>query len=104
MMKKYSFNKKTGEMRMKRESKLSKVLNKIGSYMVKDIVEIRLHLPLILAVFLFLIPVMAYFDVVLYGERTFWDYIFLCLLEFILIWIGYVIAISKRMIEDNKRW
>lgn len=59
-------------------------------------IEFIVRVPWWLLVGIILIPAMAYFDVAMVGNATFWKYARICFVEFILFFFGYLTGVNLK--------
>ena len=71
----------------------------ITNFLFKDIIEFKLKLPNWLIGLIVLVPLMAFGDIFWLGRKTFIAYVWMCYMELLLVFIGFLIGINM---EVNK--
>ena len=57
-------------------------------------ITLTLKLPMILLIFFVLVPLIAYFDILMRGPRRgFWHYFWATFFEGMLVWMGYMLGV-----------
>jgi hypothetical protein len=67
---------------------------KIARFFVSDLLEFKLKLPVWVILFMLLLPLIAYLDLVWIGKYNFFDYLGICAIEIFLVYLGFSIASS----------
>jgi integral membrane sensor domain MASE1 len=80
-----------------------KVSKKIVQWLLGDIINVNIRMPAILLIYFLGIPAFAYFDFVLVKKSDFVGYVFVCSLEFLLVYIGYTIANAQYKLERRSK-
>lgn len=73
---------------------------RIIRFMVGDLLEFKIKIPIWLFGFIVLLPLIAYGDLVIFGARTFWGYLGICALELFILFLGFSIASSTYKIKQ----
>jgi integral membrane sensor domain MASE1 len=81
----------------------NKVSKKIVQWLLGDIINVNIRMPAILLIYFLGIPAFAYFDFVLVKKSDFVGYVFVCSLEFLLVYIGYTIANAQYKLERRSK-
>ena len=67
-------------------------VKKIIVFLFGDIITIKLKIPMLFLIYFLGIPIFAYMDFLFIGKVNFIKYIYVCSLEWFLIWLGYIFA------------
>ena len=75
---------------------------KLALGLVHPLLEFRVRLPLWVVIYVVLLPVIAYGDVVMFGKHDFWGYVGVSSVEIFLVYLGFSIAYYTKLIEGGE--
>jgi len=75
---------------------MKKTKRKMTRFLIKDLLEIKLKLPVWLAFLIVFLPIGAYLDTVIFHDRSFLGYFGVGFIEFSLIYLGFIIGLNNK--------
>jgi len=78
------------------KKRIKKKKSKLWIILFGDLITLNINIPWFLIIFICLVPLFSYMDLVLIGNRTFWSYTGVSLLEVSILYMGYIIGRNTR--------